>query len=172
MVAMLAQVDALPGSQRDLSPTTSGNVSVGPSSEALMCAGMSSLPSSVCVHSTLRSGAAAEPSLEVAAHFRAGVLVQRERGGGVQDQQVQQADRHFTELRQLGEHLVRHEVKAAGAGLEGQFALQPHRRRMRTMSELRKANILGATFAYDDTDPEGYRSGMAHLDKAHLEARR
>jgi uncharacterized cupin superfamily protein len=34
------------------------------------------------------------------------------------------------------------------------------------MSELRKANALGAAFAYDDTDPEGYRSGMAHLDKA------
>lgn len=34
------------------------------------------------------------------------------------------------------------------------------------MSELRKANVLGPTFAYDDTDPEGYRSGMAHLDKA------
>jgi uncharacterized cupin superfamily protein len=34
------------------------------------------------------------------------------------------------------------------------------------MSELRKANALGATFAYDGTDPEGYRSGMAHLDKA------
>ncbi len=34
------------------------------------------------------------------------------------------------------------------------------------MSALRKANILGVTFAYDDVDPEGYRSGMAHLDKA------
>jgi uncharacterized cupin superfamily protein len=34
------------------------------------------------------------------------------------------------------------------------------------MSDLRKANALGPTFAYDDTDPEGYRSGMAHLDKA------
>jgi uncharacterized cupin superfamily protein len=33
------------------------------------------------------------------------------------------------------------------------------------MSELRKASVLGA-FEYDDTDPEGYRSGMAHLDKA------
>ena len=33
------------------------------------------------------------------------------------------------------------------------------------MSELRKANVLGA-FEYDDTDPAGYRSGMAHLDKA------
>jgi uncharacterized cupin superfamily protein len=34
------------------------------------------------------------------------------------------------------------------------------------MSELRKANVHGDAFAYDDTDPEGYRSGMAHLDKA------
>ena len=34
------------------------------------------------------------------------------------------------------------------------------------MSDLRKANVLGATFAYDDADPEGYRSGMAQLDKA------
>jgi uncharacterized cupin superfamily protein len=34
------------------------------------------------------------------------------------------------------------------------------------MSELRKANVLGATFSYDDTDPEGYRSGVAQLDKA------
>jgi uncharacterized cupin superfamily protein len=33
------------------------------------------------------------------------------------------------------------------------------------MTDLRKANVIGATFAYDDTDPEGYRSGMAHLDK-------
>lgn len=32
------------------------------------------------------------------------------------------------------------------------------------MSELRKANVLGA-FEYDDTDAAGYRSGMAHLDK-------
>jgi hypothetical protein len=34
------------------------------------------------------------------------------------------------------------------------------------MSELRKANVLGPAFAYDETDPAGYRSGMAHLDKA------
>ncbi|HEY3865192.1 MAG TPA: cupin domain-containing protein [Solirubrobacteraceae bacterium] len=34
------------------------------------------------------------------------------------------------------------------------------------MSELRRANLLGAAFAYDDTDPAGYRSGMAHFDKA------
>jgi uncharacterized cupin superfamily protein len=34
------------------------------------------------------------------------------------------------------------------------------------MSELRKANALTPPFAYDDTDPEGYRSGIAHLDKA------
>ena len=33
------------------------------------------------------------------------------------------------------------------------------------MSELRKANVLSRTFAYDDTDPAGYRSGIAHLDK-------
>ncbi len=34
------------------------------------------------------------------------------------------------------------------------------------MSDLRKANALGATFSYDDTDPEGYRSGVAQLDEA------
>jgi uncharacterized cupin superfamily protein len=34
------------------------------------------------------------------------------------------------------------------------------------MTDLRKANVIGATFAYDGTDPAGYRSGMAHLDKA------
>ena len=34
------------------------------------------------------------------------------------------------------------------------------------MNEPRKANALDPSFAYDDTDPEGYRSGMAHLDKA------
>jgi uncharacterized cupin superfamily protein len=33
------------------------------------------------------------------------------------------------------------------------------------MSELRKANALTPPFAYDDTDPDGYRSGMADLDK-------
>jgi uncharacterized cupin superfamily protein len=33
------------------------------------------------------------------------------------------------------------------------------------MSELRKANVLGA-FDYDHTDPAGYRSGLAQLDKA------
>ena len=33
------------------------------------------------------------------------------------------------------------------------------------MSELRKTNVLGPTFAYDDTDPAGYRAGIAHLDK-------
>ena len=33
------------------------------------------------------------------------------------------------------------------------------------MSELRKANVFGPPFAYDETDPAGYRSGMAHLDK-------
>src|SRR5580692_1945807 len=37
-------------------PLLIGSVSDGPSSDALMCAGMSSLPSSVCVHSVLRSG--------------------------------------------------------------------------------------------------------------------
>lgn len=34
------------------------------------------------------------------------------------------------------------------------------------MSDLRKANALGPPFAYDDTDPAGYRAGIAHLDKA------
>jgi uncharacterized cupin superfamily protein len=34
------------------------------------------------------------------------------------------------------------------------------------MSELRKTNVLGPSFAYDDTDPAGYRAGIAHLDKA------
>jgi hypothetical protein len=34
------------------------------------------------------------------------------------------------------------------------------------MSELRTANVLGPPFAYDDTDPAGYRAGIAHLDKA------
>jgi uncharacterized cupin superfamily protein len=33
------------------------------------------------------------------------------------------------------------------------------------MSDLRKTNVLGAVFAYDDTDPAGYRSGVAQLDK-------
>ncbi|MGA8365134.1 MAG: cupin domain-containing protein [Solirubrobacteraceae bacterium] len=32
------------------------------------------------------------------------------------------------------------------------------------MSDLRKANVLGA-FEYDDTDPAGYRSGVAQLDE-------
>jgi len=34
------------------------------------------------------------------------------------------------------------------------------------MSELRKANVLGAAFAYDETDPAGYRSGVVQVDKA------
>jgi uncharacterized cupin superfamily protein len=34
------------------------------------------------------------------------------------------------------------------------------------MSELRKANALGPTFDYDDTDPAGYRAGIAHLDQS------
>jgi len=34
------------------------------------------------------------------------------------------------------------------------------------MSELRKTNVLGPTFAYDDTDPAGYRAGVAHLDQS------
>jgi uncharacterized cupin superfamily protein len=33
------------------------------------------------------------------------------------------------------------------------------------MSELPKANALDPTFDYDDTDPAGYRAGIAHLDK-------
>jgi uncharacterized cupin superfamily protein len=34
------------------------------------------------------------------------------------------------------------------------------------MSELPKANVLGPTFAYDDTDPAGYRSGVVRVDRA------
>ena len=34
------------------------------------------------------------------------------------------------------------------------------------MSELRKANVLSRTFAYDDTDPAGYRSGVVRVDRA------
>jgi len=34
------------------------------------------------------------------------------------------------------------------------------------MSELRKTNVLGPKFEYDDTDPAGYRAGIVHLDKA------
>jgi uncharacterized cupin superfamily protein len=34
------------------------------------------------------------------------------------------------------------------------------------MGELRKANVFGPTFAYDETDPAGYRAGIAHLDQS------
>jgi uncharacterized cupin superfamily protein len=34
------------------------------------------------------------------------------------------------------------------------------------MGDLRKANVFGPPFAYDDTDPTGYCAGIAHLDEA------
>ena len=77
-----------------------GSVSDGPSSAALMCAGMSSSPSSVCVQygAPLRDRLV-EPRLEVAADVGRRVLVERQRGGRVADQQVQQADLELARAR-------------------------------------------------------------------------
>ena len=57
-VSVLAQVDALPGPERQPAVARSGNISDGPSSAALTWAGMSSSPSSVCVQYDARSGTA------------------------------------------------------------------------------------------------------------------
>ena len=64
----------------------------GPSSEALMWAGMSSAPSSVWVHADVLRDGLVEPGLEVAAHVGRGVLVERQRRAGVADEEVQQPD--------------------------------------------------------------------------------
>src|SRR5262249_43323940 len=58
VVAVLAQVDALPGPEREAAPAT-GSDKDGPRTDALMCAGMSSGPSIVCVQYGASSGTTA-----------------------------------------------------------------------------------------------------------------
>jgi hypothetical protein len=36
---------------------------------------------------------------------------------------------------------------------------------MTPMSNVRRANVFDDDFAYDDTDPEGYRAGVAPVGK-------
>jgi len=73
---------------------------------------------------------AAEPGLEVPAHFRRGVLAKGQGGRGVLDQQVQDPDRDLPQLRQALEHLGRDQMKAPRLRLQTNLPLDPDSRHL------------------------------------------
>ena len=113
MVAVLAEVDALPGAEGGAAAgqrqgqrgAEQGRLDVG-GHVVVPLQGVGP------VRSPFRHRLV-EPGLEVVAHFRRGVLAQGERGRGVLDQQVEDADRDLPQLRQRLEHLGGDQVKAA-----------------------------------------------------------
>ena len=93
-----------------------------------MWAGMSSGPSSVCVHPPKSSGTAALNHVSKSRRTSGEAFsLMRQRRRGVADEEVAQADLELGELGQRALDLARDEVKAAGTGLERDLALQPHR---------------------------------------------
>ena len=64
-----------------------------------------------------------EVALQIAAHVRVGVLVNRQGGGGVLQKQVQQPDPVFRQLRQGVAHLVADQMKAPATGRQGKNPL-------------------------------------------------
>ena len=67
-----------------------------------------------------------EVRLEVVAHVRRGVLVQRQRRRRVADEDVQQPDPQPLELGQRLEHVARDQVEAARPRPQGDLPLDPH----------------------------------------------
>ena len=127
-VAVLAQVDRPATCRARAGRRRTGSVSDGPSSEALMCAGMSSGPSIVCVQYGASSGTASfEPGLEVAPHVGRGVLVERQRRRRVADEQVQQPDAAARRARAAPRATSRvTRWKPRGARAQRDLALEPH----------------------------------------------
>src|SRR5580698_1810349 len=66
-----------------------------------------------------------ERGFQVAQHVRVGVLIDRERGGRLLDEDVQQADADWFHLGQRRRHFVGDDVQSAATGLERQVALLP-----------------------------------------------
>ena len=105
-----------------------GSVSSGPVSDALTCAGMSSAPSSVCVHGKLLGDDACRTRLRrsrrtsgEAFSFSVSDALR------VLEQQVAEADAQVAELGQRADDLARDEVEAARPRLEDDLTLGPHR---------------------------------------------
>ena len=82
-----------------------------------MWAGMSSGPSSVCVHPRKSSGTAASNHVSKSRRTSGEAFsLMRQRRRGVADEEVAQADLELCELGQRALDLARDEVKAARAG--------------------------------------------------------
>src|SRR4051794_38260418 len=114
VIAVLAQVDALPGPQGEATvadregerwPEEGGLDVRGHVVGALERVGEGG---------RAVGDGLAEPGLEVAADVRRGVLVQGQRGRGVADEDVQEPDRDLAELRQGPDDLPGGEGGAAG----------------------------------------------------------
>lgn len=67
----------------------------------------------------------AEVRLQVGAHLRVGVLHDRQRGGGVLNEEVRHAHAQAAQAGQVRQHLVGDQVEAACARGEGEGGLLP-----------------------------------------------
>lgn len=87
----------------------------------------------------------AKMSLEIAAHFRIRIFVDRQRCRSVLQEQMQQAHPAAGQLRQRAQHFVGNEMKAPAAGPQPDVALMPHDQATRLIGcPARQARILAA----------------------------
>jgi hypothetical protein len=126
VVAVLAEVDALPGAERETAVADRQRQG-RPQQRRLDVGGhvVVALESVGPVRGPF-GNRAIEPGLEVMPHFRRGVLAQGQRGRGVLDQQMQDPDADPIELGKRVEHLGGDQMKATRARLQLDRPLNPH----------------------------------------------
>src|SRR5215207_7352522 len=126
VVAVLAEVDALPGPERQAA--TGDGQGERRSEQRRLHVGrhvVVTLEGVGPVGRALGNGAV-EPAREVPPYVWARVLVERQRSRRVLDQHVQQADAQLVKLGQRAHDLPGDEVEAARARVERDLALEPH----------------------------------------------
>ena len=125
-VAVLAQVDALPGAERQ-APVADRQRQRRAEQRGLdVRRHVVGALERVRPERRVLGHRVVEPRLEVAPHVGRGVLVERQRRRRVLEQQVREPDPQLAQLRQRVEHLARDEMEAAPARLERDLALDPH----------------------------------------------
>ena len=126
VVAELTEVDSLPRAQVQ-SPVGNGNREAG-SHQGRFGMGGHVVPAfqRMVVPGLPFTHQVIENFFHVAPYVRVTVLVDRQSGTGMLDEEVEQSG--LGQCRQVAQHLVRHQMKAAGARPEGESGLLYHKR--------------------------------------------
>ena len=127
VVAVLAEVDALPGADREAAAGDRQRERRAEQRRLDVGGHVVGALDRVGPVARVLGDGLVEVGLEVVAHVGRGVLVERQRGAGVADEDVQQPDLEALELGHGLEHVARDQVKAARPRPQGDLPLDPHR---------------------------------------------